>query len=143
MNEPIQQADRPIPILTTRKEVVLPGVVTPLEVGRRASIAAVDAAMAEGSTILLVPQKDPRVDVPKPDDLVDVGVLAEIVQMARQSATRYTVIARSGARVHLDKVESAGSYLHAHTSSMATVTTMMITVFTVSCQNNGSDRILT
>jgi len=121
MSEPIQQADRPIPILTTRKEVVLPGVVTPLEVGRRASIAAVDAAMAEGSTILLVPQKDPRVDVPRSDDLVDVGVLAEIVQMARQSATRYTVIVRSGARVHLDKVESAGSYLHAHTSSMATV----------------------
>jgi ATP-dependent Lon protease len=121
MNDPIQQADKPLPILTTRKEVVLPGVVTPLEVGRRASIAAVDAAMAEGSTILLVPQKDPRVDVPKPGDLVDVGVLAEIVQIARHSATRYTVIARSGARVHLSKVDSVGSYMVAHTSSMATV----------------------
>ena len=116
-----QHTDRPLPILSTRKEVVLPGVVTPLEVGRRASIAAVDAAMAEGSTILLVPQRDPRVDVPKTDDLVDVGVTAEIVQIARQSATRYTVIVRSGARVHLDKVESVGSYLVGHTSSMATV----------------------
>jgi ATP-dependent Lon protease len=121
MTETIQHTDRPIPILSTRKEVVLPGVVTPLEVGRRASIAAVDAAMAEGSTILLVPQRDPRVDVPKTDDLVDVGVMAEIVQIARQSATRYTVIVRSGARVHLDKVESVGSYLVGHTSSMATV----------------------
>ena len=121
MTETIQHTDRPLPILSTRKEVVLPGVVTPLEVGRRASIAAVDAAMAEGSTILLVPQRDPRVDVPKTDDLVDVGVMAEIVQIARQSATRYTVIVRSGARVHVDKVESVGSYLVGHTSSMATV----------------------
>jgi len=121
VNEMTQHPDRPLPILTTRKEVVLPGVVTPLEVGRRASIAAVDAAMAEGSNILLVPQVDPRTDVPKPGDLVDVGVLAEIVQIARQSATRYTVIARSSARVHIDKVESVGSYLVGHTSSMATV----------------------
>jgi len=121
MNEMTQHADKPLPILTTRKEVVLPGVVTPLEVGRRASIAAVDAAMAEGSNILLVPQTDPRTDVPKPADLVDVGVLAEIVQMARQSATRYTVIVRSTARVHIDKVESVGSYLVGHSSSMATV----------------------
>ena len=121
MTETTQHIDKPIPILSTRKEVVLPGVVAPLEVGRRASIAAVDAAMAEGSTILLVPQRDPRVDVPTTGDLVDVGVTAEIVQIARQSATRYTVIVRSGARVHLDKVESVGSYLVGHTSSMATV----------------------
>ncbi len=121
MSDSTQHAEKPLPILTTRKEVVLPGVVTPLEVGRRASIAAVDAAMAEGSNILLVPQKDPRVDVPKPGDLVDVGVLAEIVQIARHSATRYTAIVRSGARVHVDKIDSAGSYLIATPSSMATV----------------------
>jgi ATP-dependent Lon protease len=122
MTDSTQHADKPLPILSTRKEVVLPGVVTPLEVGRRASIAAVDAAMAEeGQTILLVPQKDPRVEVPKPGDLVDVGVLAEIVQIARHSATRYTAIVRSGARVHISKVESAGAHLVAHTSSMATV----------------------
>ena len=122
MTDSTQHADRPLPILGTRKEVVLPGVVTPLEVGRRASIAAVDAAMAEeGQTILLVPQKDPRVEVPKPGDLIDVGVLAEIVQIARHSATRYTAIVRSGPRVHISKVESAGGHLVAHTSSMATV----------------------
>ncbi|HEY8141502.1 MAG TPA: endopeptidase La [Kofleriaceae bacterium] len=122
MTDSTQHADRPLPILSTRKEVVLPGVVTPLEVGRRASIAAVDAAMAEeGQTILLVPQKDPRVEVPKPGDLIDVGVLAEIVQIARHSATRYTAIVRSGARVHISKVETAGGHLVAHTSSMATV----------------------
>jgi ATP-dependent Lon protease len=122
MTESTQHADRPLPILSTRKEVVLPGVVTPIEVGRRASIAAVDAAMAEeGHTILLIPQKDPRVEVPKPGDLIDVGVLAEIVQIARHSATRYTAIVRSGARVHISKVESAGGHLVAHTSSMATV----------------------
>ena len=121
MNETTHTADRPLPILSTRKEVVLPGVVVPLEVGRRASIAAVDAAMAEGSSILLVPQKDPRTDVPRPGDLCDVGVVAEIVQMARQSATRYTVIVRSGARVHIDSVESVSGYLLGHTSAMATV----------------------
>jgi ATP-dependent Lon protease len=113
--------DKRLPILSTRKEVVLPGVVIPLEVGRRASIAAVDAAVAEGSHILLVPQRDPRVDVPKPSNLIEVGVMAEVVQVARHSPTRYTVIARSGGRVHIDNVEQVGAYLAATATPMATV----------------------
>jgi ATP-dependent Lon protease len=110
------------PILPTRKEVVLPGVVIPLEVGRRPSIAAVEAAMADGGSILLVPQRDPAVDTPAPADLIEVGVIAEVVQIARHSPTRYTVIVRSGERVHLDQVQTAAAgYLTAKTTTIGTV----------------------
>ena len=110
------------PILPTRKEVVLPGVVIPLEVGRRASIAAVEAAVADSGPLLLVPQRDPAVDAPGPSDLIDVGVVAEVVQIARHSATRYTVIVRSGERVHLDEVHTqAAGYITAKTTTIGTV----------------------
>src|SRR5687767_4460309 len=112
MNENTQ--DKALPILSTRKEVILPGVVIPLEVGRRASISAVDAAVAEGSNILLVPQRDPRVDAPRAANLIDVGVMAEVVQVARHSASRYTLIARSGGRVHVDRIELVGGHLVGH-----------------------------
>jgi ATP-dependent Lon protease len=97
----------PLPILITRREIVLPGVVLPLEVGRRVSIAGVDAAIAEGGRMLLVPQRDPDLETPSPSDLHQFGVVGEVMQIARHSANRYTIIVRSGPRVHLERIEHA------------------------------------
>jgi ATP-dependent Lon protease len=113
----------PLPILVTRREIVLPGVVLPLEVGRRISIAAVDAAIAEGGRMLLVPQRDTALEVPTPGDLLAVGVVGEVMQIARHSASRYTIIVRSGPRVHLEHVEDSadGGYLIGGATQLTTI----------------------
>ncbi len=102
----------PLPILVTRREIVLPGVVLPLEVGRRVSISGVDAAIAEGGRLLLVPQSDPELDAPGPSDLLNVGVVGEVMQIARHSPNRYTIIVRSGPRVILEKIDKAADGAH-------------------------------
>ncbi|HTE52428.1 MAG TPA: endopeptidase La [Kofleriaceae bacterium] len=113
----------PLPILVTRREIVLPGVVLPLEVGRRISIAAVDAAIAEGGRFLLVPQRDPELETPTPTDLLQVGVVGEVMQIARHSSSRYTIIVRSGPRVHLERIEHApdGIYLVGAATPLTTI----------------------
>ena len=122
MTDTSSQKPALLPILATRQEVVLPGVVVPLEVGRRGSIAAVDAAVADSSRILLVPQRDPAIEVPGPGDLIDMGVIAEVAQVARHSAQRYTVVVRSTERVHLEDLQfTGGGYMTAHATPLATV----------------------
>jgi ATP-dependent Lon protease len=113
----------PLPILVTRREIVLPGVVLPLEVGRRLSIAAVDAAIAEGGRMLLVPQRDPDTESPSPSDLLQVGVVGEVMQIARHSSNRYTIIVRSGPRIHLEAVSYAsdGIYLTGAAAPLTTI----------------------
>jgi ATP-dependent Lon protease len=113
----------PLPILVTRREIVLPGVVLPLEVGRRVSISGVDAAIAEGGRLLLVPQRDPALETPTPSDLLQVGVVGEVMQIARRSPNRYTVIVRSGPRVRLERIEQAadGAHLLGAATPLATI----------------------
>ncbi len=66
-----------------RDIVIYPGVVSPLFVGRAASIEAIENAMKEKMQIVLVSQKQSAVDLPKVDDVYHVATLADIVQVLR------------------------------------------------------------
>ncbi len=74
------QAAQPgvLPLLALRNMVMFPGVVTGLRVGRPRSLAAVDQAVDGDGRLVLVAQRDARVNDPGPADLYDVGVIAEI-----------------------------------------------------------------
>ncbi len=89
------------PSLATRLDVILPGVVTSIEIGRERSAGAIEAALKDGGEFVLIPQVDPEVDEPTPDDLTKVGVLAEIAKADKQGPNRYTVVVRAIERVHI------------------------------------------
>lgn len=72
-----------IPLLPLRDIVVFPHMVVPLFVGREMSITALEKAMSKGSDIMLVTQKDARVNEPMREDLYDVGTIATIMQLLR------------------------------------------------------------
>src|SRR5690606_28570274 len=78
----------------------------PLEVGRRPSIAAVDRAAAGSSHLVLVPQRDPERTEPGAGDLAEVGVVAEVLQIARRGPQRYTIVVRTVQRVRMVEVTS-------------------------------------
>jgi ATP-dependent Lon protease len=48
------------PLLPVRDTVLFPHMVTPLFIGRDRSLRAVEAAMAEDNTLIVVSQKDTR-----------------------------------------------------------------------------------
>jgi ATP-dependent Lon protease len=70
-------------LLPLRGLLVFPRMMMHLEVGREKSISAVTDAMDRDRRILLATQKNVDVEQPGPDDIHDVGTLAEIKQLVR------------------------------------------------------------
>ena len=71
------------PLLPLRDVVVFPHMVIPLFVGRAKSIKALESAMEEGKSIVLVAQKSAAKDEPSVDDMYRIGSLANILQMLK------------------------------------------------------------
>ena len=83
-NEPEERA---LPILPVRDTVLFPHAVLPLTVGRESSVQLINS-LGEDKTIVVVAQREARVDSPQPTDLYTVGTLAvvhKVVKMPNQS----------------------------------------------------------
>jgi ATP-dependent Lon protease len=63
---------RVLPILPVRSTVLFPHAVLPLTVGRESSIQLIQS-LGEQKTIVVVAQRDERMDSPQPSDLYSVG----------------------------------------------------------------------
>ena len=61
-------------MLTVRDTVIFPGAMLPITVGRPASVALVQS-LGENRIMAVVSQLDPRVDVPGPEDLYEIGTV--------------------------------------------------------------------
>ncbi len=72
-----------LPLLPLRGIVVFPTMVVPLDVGRPKSIAAIEQATMGDNRILLVAQKDSKLEDPQADELYETGVIAEVKQLLR------------------------------------------------------------
>lgn len=70
-------------VLPVRDLVLFPGIITPLFVGRPRSLKAIEMAMLQDRTIVVVAQKDMQIEDPDPADLFTVGTLCNILQMVR------------------------------------------------------------
>ncbi len=72
-----------LPLLPIRDNVHFPGIIFPLFVGREKSVLALDEAMAGSEHILLIAQKQMATEDPDPEDLNDIGIVAEIIQILK------------------------------------------------------------
>ena len=72
-----------LPLLPLRGVLVFPNMVLHLDVGRERSVKALEEAMVGDNRILLMAQKDARVDEPAEADLFAVGTVALIKQMIK------------------------------------------------------------
>lgn len=93
--------DEKLPLLALRGMIVFPYTVTPLDVGRPKSVRALEEAMLHDRLIVLVAQKDARVAEPEPDELYDVGVVAEIKQLLRMPDGQLKVLVEGLRRVRI------------------------------------------
>ena len=91
-----------MPLLPLRDVVVFPHMVIPLFVGRPKSIKALETAMEAGKSIVLVAQKSAAKDEPSPEDLYDVGSIANILQMLKlpDGTVKVLVEGSQRARIH-------------------------------------------
>lgn len=74
---------RTIPLLPLRGLLVFPNTVIHFDVGRDKSIGALEESMVMDQKILLVAQKDARVDFPDEDAIYTTGIVAKIKQLLK------------------------------------------------------------
>jgi ATP-dependent Lon protease len=75
---------RRIPMMPIRDVVIFPHMMTPFVVGRESSVRALEEALASDKKIFLATQHDASVDEPRPDEIYQVGTVANIVQSLKQ-----------------------------------------------------------
>ncbi|WP_027481186.1 endopeptidase La [Deinococcus pimensis] len=106
-----------LPVIALRSTVVLPGTTTNIDVGRAKSKRAIDEAQASDRRVLLLTQRDQRVDDPTLQEMFDIGVLAVIKQVVRLPDSTLQVLVEAQERA---RVESPvpGSYLRVRAETL-------------------------
>src|ERR687886_2818477 len=101
-----------LPVLPLFETVVFPRMMQPIQVGRRASLLAVDEAVKQRPhrIVLLTQQDASRQDV-GPDDLMDIGVLATLGPMFRLPDGSVQLLAQGEERVRVLRFTRSDPYL--------------------------------
>jgi len=103
-----------LPLLPLKNTALFPFLMTPLSVGRPASVAAVEAALAtEQKEILVVAQRDPNIESPTQDQLYTIGTKAVVRKMARSSEETMELLVLGVERVLIIKLEQTEPYITA------------------------------
>ncbi len=107
-----------LPLLALKNSVLFPGLLMPLGVGRKASVAAVESALAtEEKEVVIVAQKDASVETPAAADLYTIGTRAVIRKSGRPRPDHIDLFVQGIERVVIVKVEENG-YLKARVRAL-------------------------
>ena len=111
-SEQKSQFDFPLelPLLAVRDVVVFNYMILPLFVAREKSISAIEAALNNKRYILIVAQKDEKIDDPTPDDLYTVGTVSLVMRMLRMPDGRLKVLVQGISRARIKKFISEDPY---------------------------------
>lgn len=100
-----KNTQRTMPVLPLRDVVVFPYMVMPLFVGRAKSINALEEAMNDDKQILLVSQREADLEEPTPEDLFDVGTIANIIQLLKLPDGTVKVLVEGQNRAKINNLE--------------------------------------
>ena len=102
-----------LPILSLRNNVLFPGVVIPITVGRDKSIKLIQDANSSQKIIGVVSQRDSEVEDPSFDDLNSIGTVGQIIKQLRMPDGSTTIIIQGKKRFKLGELVSDDPYLRA------------------------------
>ena len=91
-----------LPLLPLRDIVVFPKMIIPLFVGRECSIKALDHAMAVDKKIILAAQKKAKKNDPLPEEIHEIGTIANVLQILKQSDGTVKVLIEGIQRVKIE-----------------------------------------
>ena len=98
-------------VVPVRNTVLFPEIVFPITIGRPLSVEAAQAAVREQRQVLIVLQKDPSVDAPGPDDLHEVGTVANILRYVTAPDGAHHVICQGVQRFRMSEFVPGFPYL--------------------------------
>ena len=111
---------RTLPVLPVRDTVLFPHAVLPLTVGRESSVQLINS-LGEDKTIVVVAQREARVDAPQPTDLFAVGSLAVVHKVVRMPNQSLFVFAEGLERVKVTEYTQLTPFMYATVESIPEV----------------------
>ena len=109
--------ERSLPVLPVRDTVLFPHAVLPLTVGRESSVQLINS-LGEDKTIIVVAQREARVDNPQPTDLFAVGTLAVVHKVVKMPNQSLFVFAEGLERVRLTEFTQLTPFMRAQTETV-------------------------
>src|SRR6202161_2329326 len=114
------QDQRALPVLPVRDTVLFPHAVLPLTVGRESSVQLINS-LGEDKTIVVVAQREARVDSPQPTDLYSIGTLAVVHKVVKMPNQSLFVFAEGLERVRLGEFTQLAPFMRAKVDSVPEV----------------------
>ena len=111
---------RTLPVLPVRDTVLFPHAVLPLTVGRESSVQLINS-LGEDKTIVVVAQREARVDSPQPTDLFMIGTLAVVHKVVKMPNQSLFVFAEGLERVRLDEYTQLAPFMKATVTTISDV----------------------
>lgn len=102
-----------MPILPLKDTVVFPGITIPVSVGRKKSIELIKSLPKGKRYIGIVCQKDNTIEDPKPEDIYQVGVIAEVLRVMEFSDNNYSIIIQAKQRFQWIEMTQSEPFLRA------------------------------
>ena len=102
-----------LPAIPLRDMVLFPGARVPFVVGRAASVKTLELAIKAGDHLLMLTQRDAKVETPALADLYAVGTLALVESVIALPKDFYKVGVKGIARVALEGYDDSGEVIQA------------------------------
>ncbi len=112
-----ETTERSLPILPVRDTVLFPHAVLPLTVGRESSVQLINS-LGDDKTIVVVAQREARVDTPQPTDLYAIGTLAVVHKVVKMPNQSLFVFAEGLERVRLADFAQLSPFMRARVSTV-------------------------
>src|SRR6478672_236453 len=108
-----------LPILPVRDAVIFPHAVTPLTVGRESSVKLINDVQQSDGMLVVLTQRDKRVDSPTPADLYDVGTVSMVHRVMKTPEGNLFVIIMGVSRAQMREFVQYDPYLRAKLNVLA------------------------
>src|SRR5215472_7098332 len=130
-----EQVERSLPVLPVRDTVLFPHAVLPLTVGRESSVQLINS-LGEDKTIIVVAQREARVDAPQPSDLYTVGTSAVVHKVVKMPNQSLFVFAEGLERVKLGEFTQLTPFMSSYYSTLPESATPVATSQVEALQRN-------
>jgi ATP-dependent Lon protease len=112
-NDPSETYEESLPVLVLKNNVLFPGVVIPINVGRDKSVAALNHADNGSKNIIILTQKKQETENPEPSDLFNLGVIARIIKVLKMPDGSITAIFQGRKKVQVTSFVSENPFFEA------------------------------
>src|SRR5205807_8125747 len=108
-----------LPMLPVRDDVIFPNAVMPLTVGRESSVKLINDVQQGDGMLVVLTQRDKRVDAPAPTDLYDVGTVSMVHRVMKTPEGNLFVIIMGVSRTRMQEFTQFDPYLRAKIAPLA------------------------